>query len=301
MTIYQLEDFVNVVETGSFSQAAKKMFLSPQALIQKIARMEQELGFDLLVRSSKGVYMSAAGRLFYQSAKRILAEYQSGVERARCQANQASSLRISLPEGVNPSFLLSVCQMFSREYPDVLLSYERLSRQDTVKALLKGNLDIGAQIRSHEETPYYSVELFPVSHFCLVLPDSPLAQKSCVSLEDLNGSVIGLWGSLQAYSGLSQRIARSGLDIQLRSIPEDLSESLVFCMAGHPLLASVPVINYLKATLAVVPISFDTGQSYYLAYTQKANRTIEDFITIAKKAASSEANPWKQSLLNLRS
>ena len=102
-------------------------------------------------------------------------------------------------------------------------------------------------------------------------------------------------------NGLSQRIARSGLDIQLRSIPEDLSESLVFCMAGHPLLASVPVINYLKATLAVVPISFDTGQSYYLAYTQKANRTIEDFITIAKQAASSEANPWKQSLLDLRS
>ena len=80
-----------------------------------------------------------------------------------------------------------------------------------------------------------------------------------------------------------------------------MSESLVFCMAGHPLLASVPVINYLKATLAVVPISFDMGQSYYLAYTRKANRTIEDFITIAKKAASSEANPWKQSLLNLRS
>lgn len=300
MTFNQLEDFVAVAEAGSFSQAAKKLFLSPQALIQKIARMEQELGFVLLVRSSKGVYVSAAGQVFYQSAKRILAEYRSGIERAMRQAKQASTLRIGLPEGVNPAFLLSVCRTFSKAYPDILLHYDRLSRQDTVKALLKDKLDIAAQIRSHEETPYESVKLFPVTYYCLILPDSPLAQKSCISLEDLNGSVIGLWGPLQAYRMLSQHIANLGLDIQLHSIPEDLSETLVFCMAGHPLLASVPVINYLKATLAVVPVSFDTGQSYYLAYTQKGSKTIEDFIGIAQKAASSEAHPWKQTLSGMK-
>ena len=60
----QLKSFITVTECGSFTKAENFFFFSAQALKKQIDSLENELGFALFLRSSKGVVLTAAGKKF---------------------------------------------------------------------------------------------------------------------------------------------------------------------------------------------------------------------------------------------
>ena len=57
----QLKTFITVCETGSFSRAAAKLFITPSAVIQQINALEKDLSVTLFLRSQKGVQLTEAG------------------------------------------------------------------------------------------------------------------------------------------------------------------------------------------------------------------------------------------------
>ena len=65
-----LDSFIVIAESGSFSSAADKLFISRTALIQQINLLEKELGFQLFNRHNKGVCLTPSGEYFYQEAKK---------------------------------------------------------------------------------------------------------------------------------------------------------------------------------------------------------------------------------------
>lgn len=74
MTLRQLELFVAVVETGSFSRGAEQISLTQSTVSQHIAALEDEYETQLLDRTSKGILPTPAGQVFLQHARRVLAE-----------------------------------------------------------------------------------------------------------------------------------------------------------------------------------------------------------------------------------
>ena len=68
MNLKQLEAFVKVAETKSFSSAAKLLYLTQPTVSAHIASLEKELNACLLVRSTKGVALSEAGKELYAYA-----------------------------------------------------------------------------------------------------------------------------------------------------------------------------------------------------------------------------------------
>lgn len=299
MTLAQIENFIIVAEAGSFSAAAERLYISPQALIQQIAKMETELGFKLFIRNSRGVQLSPSGEEYYAGTKTMLTQYRACTERAANKARQNTVLRIGLPDNINAAFLLSACSLFSKENPEIQLHFENHSVQETVKALRQGRIDVCAQIRPPEETRYFSEKLFPVSHYCLVSRSSPLSGKACIVPEDLAGYTAGVWGAASIYRGFSAHIADHGLDVRLRSLPENFGEALTFCIQGNVLIACAPIIGTLKGTLEVIPFRYDFGLYYYLAYSDPSNESVQRFLASARKAAASEMHPWKQTLSTL--
>jgi DNA-binding transcriptional LysR family regulator len=73
MNLKQLEVFVAVAETKSFTQGAEKSYLTQSTVSQHISSLENEFGIRLLDRTGKGVYLTEGGRIFYDFACRILA------------------------------------------------------------------------------------------------------------------------------------------------------------------------------------------------------------------------------------
>lgn len=62
MNIRNLEYFIKVVDTNSFTKAAEELFISQSAISQQIKALEDELGFPLMIRNRKGFELTQAGK-----------------------------------------------------------------------------------------------------------------------------------------------------------------------------------------------------------------------------------------------
>jgi DNA-binding transcriptional LysR family regulator len=91
-----MEAFVLVVETGSFSAAARQLAIGQPAVSKTIAQIEERLGVQLLLRSTKGLTPTEAGQSFYERAKRAIEEADEAEAAARgASASFSGVLRIS--------------------------------------------------------------------------------------------------------------------------------------------------------------------------------------------------------------
>jgi DNA-binding transcriptional LysR family regulator len=91
-----MEVFVRVVETGSFSGAARQLRVGQPAVSKTIAQLEERLGVSLLLRSSRGLSPTEAGRKFYERAKRAIEQADEAELAARdAAAGLAGRLRFS--------------------------------------------------------------------------------------------------------------------------------------------------------------------------------------------------------------
>ena len=68
MKIEQLEFLIEVVKAGSINAASKKIFISQQSLNQSLRNLEDEIGFDVLNRTKKGVTLTERGREVFSAA-----------------------------------------------------------------------------------------------------------------------------------------------------------------------------------------------------------------------------------------
>ena len=69
-----METFIRVVDTGSFSAAARQLRIGQPAVSKAMAQLEERLGTRLLLRSSRGLATTEAGQTFYERARRAIAE-----------------------------------------------------------------------------------------------------------------------------------------------------------------------------------------------------------------------------------
>lgn len=95
MDMRQLRYFVQIVESGSLAKASRQLFIAQPALSQQMARLEEEVGKPLLVRSSKGVTPTENGSALYHHAKFMLRQLDQAVSVAR-QDTAALSGRVTL-------------------------------------------------------------------------------------------------------------------------------------------------------------------------------------------------------------
>lgn len=90
-----LDCFLLVADCGSFSKAAEKAYISPNALIQQINLLEADLGVTLFVRTNHGAKLTEAGASIYQDAKRIIRLSTQAVQKAK-QIEQAEQRTIRI-------------------------------------------------------------------------------------------------------------------------------------------------------------------------------------------------------------
>jgi DNA-binding transcriptional LysR family regulator len=91
-----LEMFVRVVDTGSFSAVARNQEIGQPAVSKAVVQLEEWLGVSLLMRSTRSLVPTEAGRIFYEHAKRTIEEAHEAVLAARGSAcGLSGKLRVS--------------------------------------------------------------------------------------------------------------------------------------------------------------------------------------------------------------
>jgi DNA-binding transcriptional LysR family regulator len=115
-----LETFVRVVDTGSFSAVARSQRIGQPAVSKAVVQLEEWLGVSLLLRSTRNVVPTEAGRLFYEHAKRMIEEAEEAVVAARGSASGLSGkLRVSTSICLGRLDVIPNLSAFLAEHPDL--------------------------------------------------------------------------------------------------------------------------------------------------------------------------------------
>lgn len=144
MEMKQLEAFVAVVQYNSFSKAADMIYLSQPTISAHINSLENEIGAQLLIRSTKAVYPTQTGKELFHRAKSILAlrdEAISSVNRIDQEMNGEISI---LASTVPAQFLLpEIITAFQKNYPHIVFNVHQADSQQVVEGLLGYRYDFG--------------------------------------------------------------------------------------------------------------------------------------------------------------
>jgi LysR family nitrogen assimilation transcriptional regulator len=139
----QLAYFIKVVEAGNMTAAAELLKVAQPALGVQIRQLETELGIELLVRHSRGVTPTQAGKLLFDRAKRILDEVEATQRELRAMnAQTMDHVVLGMPLSVmmllGPDILLDA----KREIPHVSLSLVEERSAVLLEMMGKGQIDI---------------------------------------------------------------------------------------------------------------------------------------------------------------
>lgn len=180
-----LNVFLTVVEEGSFTRAAEKLFRTQPAVSMAIQRLEAELGEVLIDRSGRELTLTAAGRMVHECARQ-----QDNLHRSLL--NQLTELRNKaagrLVIGANESmtlYLLPHLSRYRRAYPKVQLVVQRSRSGEIPDRLLGGDLDLGVMSFGMADDRFRG-QLLYVDHLSFVVPpEHRLARRSTVSIQEL--------------------------------------------------------------------------------------------------------------------
>ncbi|XOV84485.1 MAG: LysR family transcriptional regulator [bacterium] len=113
-----LKSFVQVVESQGFAAAGRQMGLSRSVVNKHVQRLEDELGAQLLRRSTRSVTLTSTGEGFYRHAVRLLADYDDAVNAVReLQDEPTGDLRINAPMSFGTLHLSALVAQFCAEHP----------------------------------------------------------------------------------------------------------------------------------------------------------------------------------------
>lgn len=120
MNLNRLAYFAAVVDAGSFTRAAASLGITKAVVSQQVAKLEQEVGTTLLIRTTRSVHATEAGLSLYTRCKVILRESADAFdELAQGVASPQGTLRVTAPFDYGSSVVVPVLMEFTRRYPRV--------------------------------------------------------------------------------------------------------------------------------------------------------------------------------------
>lgn len=170
--MFELEDlraFVEVVETGGFGSAGRRLGLSKSMVSRRVARLETELGARLLSRTTRGVAATEAGLEFKGRAQKVLADLEAARDAVAQTGDEVvGSLRIAAPLSFGINHLASIFAELAARHPrlDIQASYS-----DRFVDLIAERYDVAIRLSSLEDSSLIARRIVPIYAAVVATPD----------------------------------------------------------------------------------------------------------------------------------
>jgi DNA-binding transcriptional LysR family regulator len=139
-----LEAFARVVETGSFTAAARAMQTAKSSVSETVRALEERLGVRLLDRTTRRVRATAAGERLYARCRKLIDDAEAARAEARQgQTTPAGTLRVAAPEGFSPRYVVPSIQGFLARHPAVEVE---LVEAAAVANMVEERIDVAVRI-----------------------------------------------------------------------------------------------------------------------------------------------------------
>ena len=167
LEIRQLEYFLAVCETGSFTRAAERLYVSQPAVTAAIRALEDELGILLFDRKQKLASLTAEGKIFATHVQQVMHGISQTLEEIDAMKNLASGV---LNIGLNPFCALpdfcDIVKSFAARYPAIKIKLTEADDTDLINLLIDDKLDL-AILCSSPSSNALSMQSLPAQEILL--------------------------------------------------------------------------------------------------------------------------------------
>lgn len=279
-----LKAFLTVVDCGSFSKAAKALYMTPQSLMQQINMLELELGCKFLDRSHRGVTVTPTGQHFYQGAKKLVHDQKALI--AECQelsAGERPSIRIGRVMGLFPSLIPALISSHRKRFPDVHFRFIDSTFDRIPEDIEQGKFDVaeypyladlnGRHIR------YCGVTTKP--YVCLMSAGNPLAGANPLTVQKLAGQKIYAL-HIGEMAHLNAALEQCDPPTKLMTAPGDLFSVTELCNEGAVYLVPQTIAHMYKP-LAAVRLDFEINVELGLICAAPEDPLVRSFLDTARE------------------
>lgn len=288
----QLTSFVCTADTGSFNQAAEKLFLSSTAVIKQINALEKHLDLQLFVRTHHGVQLTAAGKVIYRHAKEMFRCSEEAIAEAR-KAMAADGMMFRVGTSIlNPCKpFMDLWNRVSHQFPGYRLHIVPFDDNHT---------DILTEISSLGEKFDFLIaacdskqwlnrcHFLPIGmyrHSIAVPADHPLAAKPRLSIRDLYGEtvILGKQGDSATVDRVREEL-EAHPQIQLEDT-QQFYDMQVFnhCVETQHLLLTLECWTDVHPSLITFPVDWPYAIPYGILYPLHPSRAIQQFLRVVQK------------------
>lgn len=296
MELRPLRYFIAVAEELHFGRAAERLCIAQPPLSQQIQQLERELGFALFHRTNRRVTLTAAGQVFLDEARELLATLDKAVQAGRRVARgEAGWLGIGFVGSATYALLPAVLSAFRERYPEVELVLRELVSAKQAQALHDRRIHVGFARPAIEDTELVS-ETVVREPLLAALPEShPLAACDRLPLSQLAGEPFLLFPPhpKPSYADfLTALCARAGFRPVVVQVTAEMHTAISLVAAGIGVtLVPASVQNVHRPGVVYRPLT-DPEPMTELTVACRRNDdspTLRAFLAIVREVASRPA------------
>ena len=289
----QIETFIAVALSGSFSKAAEEFFISPTAVMKQINSLEERLCITLFNRSNHGLELTEAGKSFLQDAKYIVDYSARAIEKAKDidDKEKRSSIRIGTSIMTPAKFLLDIwteIQKRATAMPIELIPFE--NTPENAREILKNlgkHIDVVAGIYDDgflTDRQCRAVHLSDKTLRLAVPLTHPFYGKDIILPDDLiNNDVMFITKGWRIMDEIRKNLILLGVNL----IDFDFFNLNAFNKAVKD---NVPIMaidgwENIHPLLKIIPVKWDFKIPFGIMYSPAPSKQVEAFIDILKNIA----------------
>lgn len=294
MRVETMQYFMTLARIGSIRQAASELYITNQGLSQALQQMESELNTKLLYRHGKLLQLTAAGTIFLKYAEQIVSLYDEMEEELQpfCSAladSEKERLTIYVTPIISHTLLSKILSIFQKRFGDYPLSIIEMDAEALLHSVELNRNSIGILqapqhlIEASEMIKSGQVQLKDLHVSPLLIsaaPNSPAAEKSIITVEDLETMSLALYGqeaslARKLLSGKSPQIVFNSANLLL--CRDRISKSNAIGFSNHVL---EKYVHGPKLTTIPFERQVDMHTSYMYTSSTTLNPVLLDLIYI---------------------
>lgn len=268
MELDYLKEFMLLVETRYYAEAAEKLFISPSTLTRHIQTLEKELGKPLFIRTSRKVELTSFGKVFLPYVERIVAVQEEFSTNVLVKLRRDEKVIVGYLGGLGIYRVGSVINSFKRDHPEINLEYIQARPEWQVEMLRDSTLDI--LVTSTDVLPHDEFD----SMFCdedvyvVVVPaDHPLAGKEKIELRELAGEKLSLMKSFaEGTSDFMIKCQEAGFQPEYSIVDANNLIDLAAIAGQVVVMTKKPALFYANQSVSVIDLEPAFKIEMVLAY-----------------------------------
>lgn len=283
-----LTTFVCAVDSGSFTKAANKLFVTPTAVMKQINALESHLNLKLIERTKQGIHLTPAGEVIYKDAKFLFDFSKRSVEKAK-QATDVHDKTFCVGTSLlNPAKpFMDLWYKVNSQFPNYKLHL--VPFEDDHEGILSEVEQLGEKFDfllgvCDSKQWLDRCQMLPLGRYkkmCAVSREHPLANKKYLELSDLYGETLMMVkeGDSQTNDLIRADLRKNHPAIRIEDTPQFYDISVFNrCIETGNVLLILECWRDVHPALVTLPVNWDYSLPYGLLYALNPPEDVMKFI-----------------------